>query len=350
MASIFVSIAAYRDPELVKTIHSLLDNADRPEDIVIGVLSQDHRNKHPDLSFVPNLRYKKIHSKFARGAGYARKLVMEMYDGEDYFFQTDSHMRFEPHWDTKMLAMMEQAQQDAGTDKVILSQFPAPYKPHTDGGEGKILGDKDFWDRPSWTSVVFTFYGAWAGNREEIEDRSKPHKSHTVLAAMIFAPGIFVKEIPYDERITFMGEELCIAIRAYTRGWQIYAPNEMLMWHYYDRKSVKVWTQIEDSSREYSWKDLEWASKKVQESVLMGIEEGIFGIGSNEKYIEYQEMIGIDFAKFYNHELASIINGGLLFEELDFESIKKSGYCMEDFHDACIHYLCECSCHERTEQ
>lgn len=345
--SIFVSVASYRDAELVKTLESLVANADNPQDLVVAVLSQDLKGKHPNLDFVPNLKYDQMHSQHAKGAGYARKRIMEQYNGEDYFFQIDSHMRFAKGWDTKLLHMLEQAQEDANTNKVILSQFPAPYDAHTDGSDYYPKDDPDFWDRVSWTSVVNTFYGAWAGHRNEIEDKSKPHPSHTVLAGYIFTIGDFVNDIPYDERITFMGEELCIAIRAYTRGYRIYAPNEMLIWHFYQRKDrPKVWSSNDDKSRQWRWRDLESQSHKVQQNVLLGLEEGDYGIGDRQQYLDYQAMVGIDFARFYEKELTEKINMGLLYEELDFNSTKKSGYCINDLHKNCLNKQCECTCHK----
>ena len=77
--SIFVSIVSYRDTELVPTINSLLSNADLPEEIHLGVVSQD--KDHPDLSFVENLSYTKMDFKYSRGVGYARKLAMDLYSG-----------------------------------------------------------------------------------------------------------------------------------------------------------------------------------------------------------------------------------------------------------------------------
>jgi hypothetical protein len=299
---IFVSIASYRDTELPKTVKSLWENAHSPENLTIGVLSQDLNNKHPDLSFIPenNLRYEKMHMKDAHGAGYARKILMEMYDGEDYFFQTDSHMRFEKNWDARLLTMLSQAQKIAKNERVILSQFPAPYKIFTNGRENFPKGDRFFWSEPSWTSVVWTYRGEWAGNRETIEDMSAPHKSHAILAGLVFAPGNLVKEVPYDERISFMGEELCFSIRAYTRGWDIYAPNDMVAYHFYVRKDhVKIWNQREDYGRSLTWNEIENSSKQIQRDVLTGKEKGIYGIKDLKRYKEYQKMIGIDFKKFY---------------------------------------------------
>lgn len=299
--SIFVSIASYRDKQLSKTIKSLINNARYPKDLHIGVLDQAEKNKWANLDFVDTkLTHKKMHMKDARGAGYARKICMEMYSGEDFFFQIDSHMRFAPNWDARMMTMLSQSQEIAKNDKVILSQFPAPYLLWTNGKEHYPEKDPIFWSDPSWTSVVWTWRGMWAGNREFMSDKSKPCPSHTVLAGYVFAPGNLVQEVPYDPRISFMGEELCFAIRAYTRGWDIYAPNEMLVWHYYTRKEdPKVWNQRDDMTREAKWSQLEESSRSVQRSVLTGEEEGIYGVEKNKRYEEYQKMININFVDFY---------------------------------------------------
>lgn len=299
--SIFISVASYRDKQLPKTVKSLIDNAKYPKDLHFGVLDQAEKNKWADLSFVNSkITHKKMHMKDARGAGYARKICMDMYDGEDYFFQVDSHMRFAANWDVRLMTMLEQSQKLAKNEKIILSQFPAPYQLWTNGKEYFPEGDPVFWSDPSWTSVVWTWRGLWAGNREFMSDKTKPCQSHTILAGYVFAPGNLVKEVPYDPRISFMGEELCFAIRAYTRGWDIYAPNEMLVWHYYTRKEdPKIWNQRDDMTRDHKWLDLEKKSHAVQRSVLLGQEEGIYGVQKGDRYEEYQKMIGKNFKDFY---------------------------------------------------
>jgi hypothetical protein len=307
--NIFISIASYRDKELRKTVLSLLNNAFDPNSLHFGILTQDITNKHPDLSFLPNLKHETMHSKDAKGAGYAREIVMNMYDGQDYYFQVDSHMRFAKNWDARLITMIKQAQAISGTEKVILSQFPAPYQLHTNGQEYFPEKDLWYWSDPSWTSVVFTKFGSWAGNRETIKDFSVPHKSHTILAGYMFAPGSIVKEIPYDPRISFMGEELCFALRAYTRGWEIYAPNEMLAWHYYVRKDhPKVWTHRDDAPRKIKWKEIERQSYELQKRILLGENEGIYGVGDKKRFTQYQKMIGINFKQFYK-ELDKNVRG-----------------------------------------
>lgn len=350
--SIFISIASYRDTELIKTIRSLYDNADNPKELVFGIVSQDLRGKHPKLDWLGDqARVCEMHARDAKGAGYARKKAMELYDGEDFFFQTDSHMRFIKGWDTKLKNMLSESQALSGNKKIILSQFPAPYTMLTNGSDYYIKDDPDFWDDVSWTSVVNTWTGVWAGNREIMEDKTKPMKSHTVLGALIFTIGNFVKDIPYDERICFMGEELCIAIRSYTRGWEIYAPNEMVCWHFYKREDrPKIW---KDNTGARSWTDIEMKSQRVQRDVLLGIETGTFGIGDYQKYLEYQDMIGIDFANFYEKEIDRKVNLGLLTQEIDFDEnfnmieIARTGYCNTGIHKECFAKdNCQCICHE----
>jgi Glycosyltransferase (GlcNAc) len=354
--TIFISIASYRDQELPKTVSSLFNNADHPEDLIFGIVNQEEKNKHHNFDWLEDqVRIINMHYKDAKGAGYARKLAMELYDGEDYFFQTDSHMRFTKGWDTKLINMYKQSANDAGTYKVILSQFAAPYMVLTDGTDHYLKDDPDFWDRPSWTSVVNTWAGIWAGNREEMQDLSKPQKSHTVLGALLFTHGDVVDEIPYDERISFMGEELCFAIRAYTRGWQVYAPNEMVAWHFYKREDrPKIW---KDNVAGRSWTDIEMKSQQIQKNILLGKEKGIFGIGDRKKYNEYQKMIDINFAHFYKEEIDTKVNLGLISTETIFDDefnmieIAMSGYCSAEMHSQCLAKdNCDCQCHKDIDE
>jgi len=314
--SIFVSVASYKDIEMPKTIKSLMDSSDDPENIRVVVLSQDFPKKHPDLSQYKNVELVKVDFRESKGAGHARNIIMNMYSGEDYFFQIDSHTRFAKGWDAKLIKMIEQLALLEKTKKIILSQFPAPYFP-----EGRRdffpKEDQELWCKPSWTKVINKKNGEWGGERQEIKDLSSPQPSHTVLAGYIFAHGDFALEIPYDERITFMGEELCIAMRSYTRGWKIYAPNEMLLWHFYKRKNrPKVWDQVDDSLRKNKWIHLEMESKKIQRSVLTGEEFGVFGYGDYSKYLEYQDLIGTDFKDFYKNKMKQKVNSGVYEQEL----------------------------------
>ena len=51
---------------------------------------------------------------------------------------------------------------------------------------------------------------------------SEPLKGHLVAAGFLFSNGNFVKEIPYDPEYYFHGEELAIAVKLFTRGWDVF--------------------------------------------------------------------------------------------------------------------------------
>ena len=352
--TIFISVASYRDEELEKTVRSLYDNASDKNSLVFGIVNQNERGKFSDFDWLGDqVRLYNMHYKDAKGAGYARKVAQELYGGEDFYFQVDSHMRFVEGWDDKLIGMHHWAREHEGTPNIILSQFPAPYLAGSDGKDYPIVDDPDFWDEPSWTSVVNTWTSVWAGNREKMPNFDYPHKSHTVLGALLFSHCKIVKDIPYDERISFMGEELCFAIRAYTRGYEIYAPNEMVATHFYKRRErPKIWL---DNIAGRSWTDIEMESQRVQKRVLLGIEDGIYGIGDYQKYLDYQEMVGYNFEKFYEEDMGFKVNMGLITQEIEFDEnfqliqISKTGYCLNGFHSKCLaKEICDCKCHEGT--
>ena len=350
--SIFVSIASYKDDELEKTVKSLIENSDKPDNLRVVVLSQDTKRDHPDLSMYESVDMIKMDFRLARGVGYARKIIMNEYGGEDFFFQIDSHTRLAKSWDTKMIQMLSQAQEHSGIEKIILSQYPSPYIPQGKNRDMYPKGDSILWDRPSWTGVKNNWHGAWSGKRMELTDKTRPNESHSILAGYIFSLGSFVEEIPYDERISFMGEELCIALRAYTRGWKIYSPHETLVWHFYTRKDrPKIWNQVDDAVRDAKWMDLEMKSRKVQENILRGMESGTYGIKDHVKYLEYQSLIGIDFNYFYDNQLNNKINKSILIEEITVSGmVKLSNWCISKDHEGCETKGCECNCHNKKKR
>ena len=116
--SIFISIASYRDPELIRTIKSAIDNAANPEKLVFSIVVQDLPTDIPDLSWIKNLRLITMHPREARGAGYARSIAMSQYSGEDYYLQIDSHTIFEKNWDQECIKQHDLAKNISRNDEL----------------------------------------------------------------------------------------------------------------------------------------------------------------------------------------------------------------------------------------
>ena len=87
--SIFISIAAYRDPELMPTIRDCILRARYPNDLRFGICWQ-----HSDDETTPSLedhRLRVIDVPWhdSRGACWARAEIMKLWDGEDFFLQLE---------------------------------------------------------------------------------------------------------------------------------------------------------------------------------------------------------------------------------------------------------------------
>ena len=101
-----------------------------------------------------------------------------------------------------------------------------------------------------------------------------------------------------NPEISFFGEEICFAMRAWTRGWDIYSPCVDILYHFYSRPNYKkIWK--DRNVRPISWKDLENMSKDKQKRVLCGIEKGTFGAGNYRHLKAYEKLIGFNFKKMY---------------------------------------------------
>ena len=58
---------------------------------------------HLPLSLVDHVQFIRINSSLAKGPTLGRSLNSGMYAGQDYFMQIDSHTKFAPGWDVRLV-------------------------------------------------------------------------------------------------------------------------------------------------------------------------------------------------------------------------------------------------------
>jgi hypothetical protein len=299
--NIFISIASYRDPELKLTIKSAIDKANNPYSLYFGIVYQGLESEMPDLSHVKNLSIIKMHPKEARGAGFARSRAMELYSGQELFLQVDSHTRFQQGWDDIAIDQLSRAKNISAHNKVILSYFPAPFDPERNGGMHLIKNNPKIKPYPTRQKLSLNKRKQWTAERFEFEDKLKenPELSQTILGGFILSDASIINEVPYDPEISFFGEEVCFAMRAWTRGWDIYSPSKNIVYHFYSRGGYdKIWK--DRNLRGISWKEIEDISYKKQKRVLCGEESGVFGAGDVRSIQEYEEFTATNFKDFYS--------------------------------------------------
>lgn len=332
----------------------MLDNADDPDQLHFGIFSQHEDDGHADLSFLTNLKYEKIHWTKAQGAGYARFKISKMYSGEDYYFQIDSHMRFAKGWDTELINQHSEAQKVANNEKIIISAYPGWFEPREEGDfyvknfYTGYRGRVEWNGQEPYNQVPYQILGTvWAGKRlDNISNSPHPVQSWTVLAGYLFAQGSFIEEVPYDPRIPFMGEEICIAIRAYTKGWDIYSPNKMLVWHYYGRPDNERPSDVTNGNAD---KTNYWSKNRKGSGVIERILRGQpdpYGIEKNDRYLDYQKKVGYDFNHWYVNDQKRISIMNVLEAPLGPSPKMKTRLCINGDHPDCENYSCECYCHD----
>ena len=110
--TIFVSIASYRDSVCSTTVESLYSMADNPKNVYVGLCQQNNgkedqdcvNNDSPVISrYIKNIRIIRIPYFEAKGPTWARYLCSTLWDGEQYYFQIDSHTKFVKGWDINVL-------------------------------------------------------------------------------------------------------------------------------------------------------------------------------------------------------------------------------------------------------
>jgi len=98
---IFISIASYRDPELLPTLRDMVMKAKNPELLRIGICWQKTEEESiEEFLYNDNVRIYECDWKKSKGACWARHIIQKnLYKNEQYFLQLDSHHRFLQNWD-----------------------------------------------------------------------------------------------------------------------------------------------------------------------------------------------------------------------------------------------------------
>jgi hypothetical protein len=286
---IFVSLAAYRDAQLVPTVRDCLRKAARPERLRFGVCWQ-HENGEAALPFVGDARFRvlDVHWRESRGACWARAEIMKLWRGEEWFLQLDSHCRFAERWDERLVRMMG----ETGSARPILSTYPAAFTP----GPDEIL-------RGGPMQMIFQQFTPDGipqlrpGPFPPGLDATKPMRARFLAAGFLFAPGRFVEEVPYDPELYFMGEETAMTVRAFTSGYDLFHPSENLVWHDYIRADApKHWGDHSSEADVASpWNRLDEASRRKIGRLVAGEAIEKFGLGTRRTLKEYEAYAGLSF-------------------------------------------------------
>lgn len=305
MATIFVSVASYRDFYCSRTLESLYTNARFPENVYVGLCIQnadgDQDCHLPDSlkKFQSNVRTIRLNHFEAKGPTWARYLCTTLMNNEDYFLQIDSHTLFEKDWDVKCIFMVEDIKKNTTSKDVVLSHYPPSYEDYGKQDRDKKIVDtlcQSFFNDQGMVS----FLGAEPVDTRIYKYVQTPH----IAAGMFFCEGKCIKEVPYDPHLPnlFVGEEILHSARVWTAGYDIYTPTEIVVYHLYTRADQPhIW----DDKKDYNDRDAfnkakmilqldAEAHKNVPGFVKQNIEK--YGLGTKRSLSQFFDFAGIDVA------------------------------------------------------
>lgn len=291
---IFVSIAAYRDPECQPTVIDLLEQAAHPRRVHVRILWQYERET--DRDYVPwrasrsdQVRLIKVGAQDSKGTCWARSELHQHWQGEEYMFQIDSHMRFEPGWDELLVGMHNACL----TPKAVLTTYPFGYRPPRvipHRGTTRLV-PKSF-DRLGVMTLV-------ARSMPRVPSAHAPSPGAFVSAGMLFGPGVVFQEVPYDPHLYFIGEEITLSARLWTHGYDIYHPAGPIAYHCYSRLGRRThwddhrdWAVLNERSCARV-RHLLGTEKSTDPDVLRDIER--YGLGCVRTLEQYELFCGVNF-------------------------------------------------------
>lgn len=297
MASIFVQIAAYRDFELTPTILDAIEQSSGNHDINFGVhfvYLYGSDVKIPDL---PNVKFSTSRAPDNIGLGIGRLLADKFYDNEDYYLQCDSHSRFVKNWDEIAINSVLNYQIQ-GIEKPLLTMYPSNYW-YTDLESDNI--EKDVFIEKHLTKIIFTekpeqFKSVRIPSQTAVGLSPEDGKYvKSVSGGSIFTAGKFVS---FNKDIAFYGEEIFLAAKAYTSGFDLMLPDQQYMYHLYYNHN----TDQEINKRKLLWKDFpeefERLDKISKELIYKTLTEGTTGeefLGTKRTLEDYGKYAGLDF-------------------------------------------------------
>ena len=291
---IFIQIASYRDPQLIPTIEDCLEKAKYPENLKFCIAWQ-HDEKESLHKFEDDSRFiiLDIPYKESKGACWARNQIQQKYGGEDYTLQLDSHHRFIQNWDEELINMLKGLQKD-GHKKPLLTSYISSFDPDNEPHGRNMIPWKMNFDRFIPEGAVFFL----PASIDDFRQLTKPIPARFYSAHFCFTLGQFCKEVPHDPDYYFHGEEISIAVRAYTWGYDLFHPHKIIAWHEYTRKGrTKHW---DDIAEWYKWNDIcHSRNRKLfgMDNEKQDIDFGPYGFGSERTLRDYEKYAGISFKK-----------------------------------------------------
>ena len=273
----FVAIPSYDDPDIVATVHNLLDAA--ATKVRVGVALQDD---NPEIGKALCALGADVHAMGtaqARGCGWARAVAASLWEDEPWYYQCDAHMSFDPGWDAHLIEQH--------------SRMPTPGVLSTHPGDINATST----DRTTVTNISrVTPWGFSAGASDLKVWGDVPIIGRAVSGAHQFMDARVIQAIPLDPYLMFWVEQCAMTLRFWSHGYDIWHPGGP------PRVRHKYMHERRLNNDQYWNRDKPRASEQHVRSrgrlhVLAGRQPGdlgAYGLGGQRTVAEWQDFAEVD--------------------------------------------------------
>ena len=259
--------------------------AERPGRLRVAVVWQygkDELELERTLRSFPQVELTKIPARYSSGCNWARSLSQRHWKGERFTLFLDSHHRFAPGWDVTLISWHE-ALRRQGVARPVLTGYLPRYSLHDEptGREHAVL-NLEVHER--YDGLIYRLIGHQVPEADQL---TKPIPGRFASLHCLFAEGRFNDDVPFDPNIYFFADEVAIALRAYTHGYDLFQPHRVIGWHLYDRSTRG--THWDDHS---DWFRQNALSQARLRALYRGDLRGPHGIGTRRSIAAFEAHIG----------------------------------------------------------
>ena len=236
--SIFVQIPAYHDYEIINTMDSLNVFSSGESIVNVGVHFNYYNELHEDIENMLNRKFS--HTKISKeinkaptalGPSISRQIANSFYDGEDFYLQIDSHMKFRNNWDLELIEDFKKLSNIYRT-KIAISEYPYSYT-YNEKKEG------GWWHPPRNSNIVNESDIKWIERlidkqirplEDKCESRNILDNRHNhVSGAFLFSTGS-MHEI-YTKEPNVLLEETILSMKLVSKGYNVVGPSVQTVKH-----------------------------------------------------------------------------------------------------------------------
>lgn len=299
MDKIFVAIASFRDDELPITILDVISKAKHPERLVFSVVLQFDDEEATGEKCIDHLlksysiHLEKHHWTESRGGCWARHRAQQYYNNERYHLQIDSHIRMIKNWDEILINEIESLR--TVSPKPVISYLSPLYRRYDEYGIDYDFTNIEQLDRiqiPVIREMTVQYWTIYGGYENQHHTGFKNINVPVLFGGFIFSDGNWVREVEQDPLHYYTGEEFALAIRSYTKGYDIYLPKHTVSWHRVHPAANKK--HFNTFPEEFGSRRHRVAMEQLRK-LIEGEDLGKYGLGSIRTLAQYEEFAGINF-------------------------------------------------------